>query len=171
MRGICPPARQHGAFRCWKPRSSWRIRSRLSRVSGTWMRAFGTMPVSDCFPRPRENMHGTQGKEAPLLAQLRQRCRRRDEALQEGDREKRTWRSRRTREEPQAGDRDRPVESAQEGQEGPEESSETEVVQEDVKEDISENIQEDFEEEFEENVEAQIFQTVALTSVRSCCPA
>src|SRR3954449_10843931 len=126
------------------------------------------MPVSDCFPRPRENMHGTQGKEAPLLAQLRQRCRRRDEALQEGDREKRTGRSRRTREEPQAGDRDRPVESAQEGQEGPEESRKAEDVQEDVKEDISENIQEDFEEEFEEefeeNVEAQILQTVALTS-------
>ena len=27
------------------------------------------------------------------------------------------------------------------------------------------------EEDFEENVEAQILQTVALTSVRSCCPA
>src|SRR3954452_23294372 len=108
------------------------------------------MPVPDCFPRPRENMHGTQGKEAPLLAQLRQRCRKRDEALQEGDREKRTWRSRRTREEPKAGDRDRPVESAQERQEGPEESREAEVVQEDIKEDISEN----FQEEFEENVEA-----------------
>src|SRR6478752_6571307 len=35
MRGICPPARQHGAFRCWKRRSSWRIRSRPGRVSGT----------------------------------------------------------------------------------------------------------------------------------------
>ncbi|MET4276134.1 hypothetical protein ABIB68_004575 [Bradyrhizobium sp. F1.2.2] len=124
-------------------------------------------------------MHGTQGKEAPLLAQLRQRCRKRDEALQEGYREKRTGRSRRTREEPQAGNRDRPVESAQEGQEGPEESRKAEDVQENVKENVeeivqednSENIQEDFKEEFEENVEAQILQTVALTSVRSCCPA
>src|SRR3954449_6414464 len=62
MRGICPPARQHGAFRCWKPRSSWRIRSRLSRVSGTCMRAFGTMPVSDCFPRPRENIMARKAK-------------------------------------------------------------------------------------------------------------
>src|SRR3954452_24613674 len=166
MRGICPPARQRGAFRCWKPRSSWRIRS-SQLAYPRCMRAFGTMPVSDGFPRPRENMHGTQGKEAPLLAQLRQRCRKRDEALQEGYREKRTGRSRRTREEPQAGNRDRPVESAQEGQEGPEESREAKDVQEDVKEDISENIQEDF----EEDVEAQILQTVALTSVRSCCPA
>src|SRR3954447_14962582 len=147
MRGICPPARQRGAFRCWKPRSNWRIRSRLSRVSGTCMRAFGTMPVSDCFPRPRENMHGTQGKEAPLLAQLRQRCRKRDEALQEGDREKRTWRSRRTREEPKAGDRDRPVESAQERQEGPEESREAEDVQENVQENVKENVEENVEED------------------------
>src|SRR6478609_4228990 len=164
MRGICPPARQHGAFRCWKRRSSWRIRSRLRRVSTTprirdVACAFGTMPVSDGFPRPRENMHGTQGKEAPLFAQLRQRCRRRDEALQEGYREKRTGRPRRTREEPQAGNRDRPVESAQEGQEGPKESREAKDVQENVKEDVK------------ENVEAQILQTVALTSVRSCCPA
>src|SRR5439155_15168149 len=133
--------------------------------------AFGTMPVSDSSPRPRENMHGTQGKEAPLLAQLRQRCRKRDETLQEGYREKRTWRARRTREEPQAGDRDRPVGGAQEGQEGPKEGLEAEDCQEGIQENFQEDIQENCEENVQEDFEAQILQTVALTSVRSCCPA
>jgi hypothetical protein len=126
--------------------------------------------VQDGSPRPRENMHGTQGKEAPLLAQLRQRCRKRDETLQEGQREERTWRSRRTREEPQAGNRDRPVEGAQEGQEGPEEGREAEDIQEDLQED-EEDFEENVQENFEENIEAQILQIVALNSVRSCCPA
>ncbi len=77
-----------------------------------------------------------------------------------GDREERTWRSRRTREEPQAGDRDRPVRGAQEGQEGPEESLEAEDRQE---EGVQENAEENLEENFEEDVEAQIRQAVALT--------
>lgn len=77
-------------------------------------------------------MHGTQGKETSLLTQLRQRCRKRDAALQKGYREERARGTRRPREEPQAGNRDRTVEGAQEGQEGPEEGIDAEECQEDV---------------------------------------
>lgn len=98
-------------------------------------------------------MHGTQGKET-LLTQLGQRCRERDAALQEGDREERPWRTRRPRQEPQTGDRDRTVEGAQERQEGPEEGIEANERQEDLQEDVQENIQEVVQEVLEEIIEA-----------------
>src|SRR5262249_41379195 len=77
------------------------------------------------------------------------RCRKRNAALQEGHREERARWSGRTREEPQAGDRDRTVEGPQEGQEGPEEGFEAEDRQE---EGVQENV--------EEIVQAQIRQAV-----------
>src|SRR6185312_10672732 len=55
------------------------------------------------------------------LAQLRQGRRERDAPLQAGHGAQRTWRQGRQGEVAQAGNRDRPVEGAQEGKEGPEE--------------------------------------------------
>ena len=112
-------------------------------------------------------MHGTQGKETSLLTQLRQRCRKRDATLQEGHGKERSQGPWRTREESQAGDRDRTVEGAQEGQEGPEEGVEAEERQEDSQEIIAEIV----EEIIKEIVEAQIQQALTLTCLRSCCPA
>src|SRR5205085_5029227 len=104
-----------------------------------------------------ERVDGTQGKEAPLLTQCRQRCRARGAGLQEGHRQKRTGWSRRTREEPQAGNRDRSVGGAQEGQEGPEEGVEAKDDQKD-----------DQEEKREEELEAEIRQALTPTGVKSC---
>nr|QIP05266.1 hypothetical protein HAV00_02915 [Bradyrhizobium symbiodeficiens] len=113
-------------------------------------------------------MDGTQGKETPLLTQLRQRCRERDAPLQEGHREERPQRPWRSREEPQAGNRNRTVEGTQEGQEGPEEG-----CQENGEENVQEKDgqEDDNKENNQEIVEAQIQQALTAIRLRSCCPA